>query len=92
MSTRQTRRQAAQAAQREASSPSSNSDPATPQQDKSAALMNGNGKAHASAPPDPADLENIFLFWPNIIGKASKPSPPSLLCVLPPSPPLIASP
>lgn len=30
---------------------------------------NGNGSVHkASALPDWADSENIFLFWPNIIG------------------------
>lgn len=68
MSTRQTRRQAAQAA-REASSPGT-SEPASPQEDDS--LMNGNGKARAPAPPDAADQENIFLFWPNIIGNAPR--------------------
>lgn len=71
MTTRQTRRQAAKAAKEDGSSPSGKSDPAS-QEDEPAAFMNGNGKARAAALPDPADTENIFLFWPNIIGNASQ--------------------
>ncbi|CAI4211561.1 unnamed protein product [Parascedosporium putredinis] len=68
MSTRQTRRQAAQAAQ--SGSPA----PAVEIQDPIAikangAAMNGNGSAHAGpALSEHAEKENIFLFWPNIIG------------------------
>lgn len=62
MTSRQTRRQAAQAARR--ASPSDD--------DSQAVLANGNGKAPAPAAPDAADQENIFLFWPNIIGTPSQ--------------------
>ena len=59
MSTRQTRRQAAKA---------SNSPPAS-DEDRQQVAMNGNGSAHHT--PEDSDSgpeENIFLFWPNIIG------------------------
>ena len=69
MSTRQTRRQAAQAA-RESPVVKSESE-----EDESAAVMNGNGKARAPSFPDAAEHENIFLFWPNIIGNAPHPAP-----------------
>jgi CDP-diacylglycerol--inositol 3-phosphatidyltransferase len=58
MSTRQTRRSAkARAA-------------ATPEDDDSQILMNGDGAAHDDAPDasESGPRENIFLFWPNIIG------------------------
>ncbi|KAI9903232.1 hypothetical protein N3K66_002584 [Trichothecium roseum] len=32
--------------------------------------INGNGTAHAPEVPDSAAKENIFMFWPNIIGYA----------------------
>lgn len=62
MSVRQTRRQAAAAA-------ASSNPPA-------AAAMNGNGAPVSSAEvPDAAEAadsqENIFLFWPNLIGALS---------------------
>lgn len=58
MSTRQTRRQAAAAAA------------ASSDQDEQKTLLNGNGTAHATSeePSVNTPQENIFLFWPNIIG------------------------
>ncbi|KAE8441641.1 hypothetical protein EG329_004608 [Mollisiaceae sp. DMI_Dod_QoI] len=44
------------------------SSPATPSPaPREQAVMNGNGKAHGSAKDD-YPRENIFVFWPNIIG------------------------
>lgn len=62
MSTRQTRQSAAKAAAAQ-SSPDDI--------DVQASLkMNGNGSAHPVAPEtsESTEDENIFLFWPNIIG------------------------
>lgn len=59
MSSRQTRSKAAKA--RDAQSPSDDE-----------VVMNGNGNGVALQTPevsDDATRENIFLFWPNIIGK-----------------------
>lgn len=68
MSTRQTRRQAAQAAQSGSAVPGVEiQDPIATKANGSA--MNGNGSAHhGPAPSEEAEKENIFLFWPNIIG------------------------
>lgn len=65
---RQTRRSAKA---REAQSTSS-------EEDNSQILTNGNGSAHHDAPeaPDSTPKENIFLFWPNIIGMATIHVPP----------------
>lgn len=39
------------------------------EEDNSQVLMNGNGSAYgAPEASDEAPRENIFLFWPNIIG------------------------
>ena len=58
MSTRQTRRQAAKAAEE-----------APLLDDKHQANVNGNGAVHvAPEASDAAVEENIFLFWPNIVG------------------------
>ena len=46
--------------------------------DRDAKLVNGNGAAHSS--PEASDAEpreNIFLFWPNIIGTIS---PDRIVC------------
>jgi CDP-diacylglycerol--inositol 3-phosphatidyltransferase len=58
MSTRQTRRSAKVRAA------------ATPEDNDSQILMNGDGAAHDEAPDasESGPRENIFLFWPNIIG------------------------
>lgn len=62
MSSRKTRSQAAQARDAEPSSGDAPRD----------VVMNGNGSAHhGSEASDSALDENIFLFWPNIIGKSS---------------------
>ncbi|SPO05693.1 related to CDP diacylglycerol-inositol 3-phosphatidyltransferase [Cephalotrichum gorgonifer] len=67
MTGRQTRRQAAKAAQRESSVTSDRSDGSSPS--RKAKPANGKAAARAAtAPSDDADYENIFLFWPNIIG------------------------
>jgi len=61
MSTRQTRRSAAKA--REAQAPSDD--------ETSQVRLNGNGSAHRDPEPSdsaPTETENIFLFWPNVIG------------------------
>ncbi|CZR58291.1 related to CDP diacylglycerol-inositol 3-phosphatidyltransferase [Phialocephala subalpina] len=60
MSSVRTRRQAAAI-----SSPAT----PTPAPREEQVIMNGNGKAHASAKDD-YPRENIFLFWPNLIGYA----------------------
>src|SRR5690606_7646323 len=71
MSTRQTRRQAAQASQTGAAVTGVDiHDPVLPKKDQAAspngALMNGNGSTHrAPARSDETEKENIFLFWPN---------------------------
>ncbi|KAJ6779639.1 hypothetical protein PWT90_06501 [Aphanocladium album] len=69
MSTRSTRRRSAR--NRDAQSPSDDERPQT----NGAVTMNGNGSAHAdpvssssSSSVDDEERENIFLFWPNIIG------------------------
>lgn len=62
MSTRQTRRKSAKL--REAAAAAASSD-----DDQKPIIMNGNGSAHQT--PEATDIEedeNIFLFWPNIIG------------------------
>ncbi|KID75831.1 CDP-alcohol phosphatidyltransferase, partial [Metarhizium brunneum ARSEF 3297] len=62
MSTRQTRRKSAKL--REAAAAAASSD-----DDQKPIIMNGNGSAHHT--PEATDIEedeNIFLFWPNIIG------------------------
>lgn len=45
--------------------------------------MNGNGSAHAAAAAgkaaDDEERENIFLFWPNIIGSSLSLSPVKLM-------------
>lgn len=60
---RQTRRSAKA---REAATSSSD-------EDNSQLAMNGNGSAHHDKPEasDDAPHENIFIFWPNIIGAFS---------------------
>jgi hypothetical protein len=64
MSTRQTRRQAAAAAA------------APADEDEQKTLLNGNGAAHAATEDSSVKTpqENIFLFWPNIIGALLSPS------------------
>lgn len=62
MSTRQTRRKSAKL--REAAAAAASSD-----DDQQVITMNGNGSAHHTPEvADNEDIENIFLFWPNIIG------------------------
>lgn len=62
MSSRKTRSQAAQGLDVEPSAGDAPRD----------VVMNGNGSAHhGSEASDSAPDENIFLFWPNIIGKSS---------------------
>ncbi|KAF4931845.1 CDP-diacylglycerol--inositol 3-phosphatidyltransferase [Colletotrichum viniferum] len=64
MSVRQTRRQAAQAAAAAADSPKVAVEEPTEQ-----VTMNGNGNgATRTEPSESGPKENIFLFWPNIIG------------------------
>ena len=60
MSERRTRRQAAMAAANE-----------TPTETEARQDANGNGDAHVSPAPktNAGPAENIFLFWPNLIGK-----------------------
>lgn len=59
MPARQTRRSAAKAREAQASS----------DEESSQVILNGNGSAHkTSEPSDSAPDENIFLFWPNVIG------------------------
>jgi hypothetical protein len=68
MSTRQTRRSAAKA--REAQAPSDD--------ETSQVHLNGNGSAHRDPEPSdsaPTETENIFLFWPNVIGMVQDSSP-----------------
>lgn len=50
---------------------SSSSPEAWPEADRSTVPMNGNGSAHHAPAQETDDQphENIFLFWPNIIGK-----------------------
>lgn len=63
MSSRQTRSQAAQARDTQAVNEDSPIE---------VVVMNGNGTAHrAPEASDKAPTENIFLFWPNIIGMHS---------------------
>lgn len=71
MSTRSTRRRSAR--NRDAQSPSSDEEQSHVA--NGAVTMNGNGSAHAAAPvasaasaSDDEERENIFIFWPNIIG------------------------
>lgn len=62
MSTRQTRKQAA-ASSNGIQSPK-------PAEEEDHSLMNGNGSAH-TGPAKGVAKENIFLFWPNVIGTHS---------------------
>jgi CDP-diacylglycerol--inositol 3-phosphatidyltransferase len=67
MPARQTRRSAAKAREAQTSS----EDETTTQ-----AILNGNGSAHKH--PEDSDSEpseNIFLFWPNVIGMLRVPFP-----------------
>lgn len=64
MSVRQTRRQAAQAAAAESSKVTT-----TGPADQVAMNGNGNGTSVTEASED-GPKENIFLFWPNIIGSS----------------------
>lgn len=74
MSARTTRRRSAR--NRDAQSPS---DDEHQPQTNGAVVMNGNGSAHAdpaasSSGPDgeEEERENIFLFWPNLIGTSCR--------------------
>jgi CDP-diacylglycerol--inositol 3-phosphatidyltransferase len=43
--------------------------------DRSPAVVDGNGSAHDAPEASDSDAdENIFLFWPNIIGTRSNPT------------------
>ena len=69
MSERRTRRQAAM----EAAAVAASTDETPIKTDEAETTMNGNGQAVASSDPKVEDAseesqENIFLFWPNIIG------------------------
>ena len=71
MSARSTRRRSAR--NRDAQSPSDDEQQLSPA--NGAITMNGNGSAHAdpvttatSQGSDDEERENIFLFWPNLIG------------------------
>lgn len=73
MSARSTRRRSAR--NRDAQSPSDDEQQLS--QANGAVTMNGNGSAHAdrvvttttaSLDDDKEERENIFLFWPNLIG------------------------
>ncbi len=71
MSARSTRRRSAR--NRDAQSPSDDEQQLS--QANGAVTMNGNGSAHAdpvttttSQDNDDEERENIFLFWPNLIG------------------------
>lgn len=81
MSTRSNRRRSAR--NRDAQTPS---DDEHPQTNGGSVTMNGNGSVHApSIDSDSSEeRENIFLFWPNLIGRSSalRSTVPLLLAVL----------
>ena len=70
MSARVTRRQAAKARDPAASSSDDEATAAAPDLKSLNGDGNGNGSARqeTQAPSDEPAQENIFLFWPNIIG------------------------
>lgn len=75
MPTPQTRRRTAQAAEKAAAGAAQDSDAPPVRRDEAAprdtTTMNGNGNGSADtslARSDETERENIFLFWPNIIG------------------------